>query len=106
VDKGGHAEVVVKHGDLTGAWLVEDGEGEGEVTPKTRYALTTVTSSLPKSPTCRVKEAGRPCFCGAFGTRRPVPLLDLQAACLRRRRCGGSTAPSEKRMSAPSGPAS
>jgi hypothetical protein len=28
VDEGGHAEVVVKQGDLAGAGLVEDGEGE------------------------------------------------------------------------------
>src|SRR5262245_49881120 len=75
----------------------------GELTANTRYALTTVTSAVPKSPTWRVKEAGRPCFCGAFRTRRPVLLLDLQPACLRRWRCGGSAAPSEKRRSAPSG---
>jgi hypothetical protein len=84
VDEGGHAEVVMKQGDLAGRGLLRMVKESKEVTANTRYALTTVTSAVPKSPTWRVKEAGGACFCGAFRTRRPVPLLDLQAACLRR----------------------
>jgi hypothetical protein len=46
----------------------------GEVITKTRYALIIVTSALPKSPICRVKEAVEASFCGVLRTRRPVPL--------------------------------